>query len=105
MFDDVAPDPGTQAGRALAVLHELVEDQGKPSDGFAGMPPGARMVAVNTWREACRGKLGTGNAEGHRKAFQRASTGLEGVGLVRECGGHVSLAEPAKAREVTHAPA
>jgi hypothetical protein len=90
----VEPDAQSQAGKALAVLRQLCEVQGKPADGFPGMPPGARLVSVKAWREACRGQLGNGDADSQVRAFNRAKSVLLTTGLILEHDKWAGVARP-----------
>jgi hypothetical protein len=90
-------DPESQAGKALAVLAELCEAQGEPSEDFSGMPPGARVVPLAAWRKACTGVLSDRDKAAQQKAFKRALDVLTDIGRVRQHGDFAGIVESANA--------
>jgi hypothetical protein len=72
------------AQTALRALSEALDEQGEAAPPSSHIPNGARVVSVSVWREqAYRRGISTSDDLGSkRKAFQRASEHLIGIGRV-----------------------
>jgi hypothetical protein len=72
------------AQTALRALAEVLDEQGQAAPPSRHIPNGAKVVSVAAWREQAylRGISTSEEVDSKRKAFQRASEHLIGIGRV-----------------------